>query len=58
MERLTKIDPETDFSFSNDDDSIEYLMENLAYCDKDKASMLSKIQGINPALIEMTSSML
>lgn len=58
MERLTKIDPETDFSFSNDDDSIEYLMENLAYCYKDKASMLSKIQGINPALIEMTSSML
>jgi hypothetical protein len=39
LERFPNIEPDVDFSFANDDDSVDYLHENLKHCDKKKGSI-------------------
>lgn len=58
LERFPQLDAETDFSYANDEDSIDYLMTNMENCDKKKESLRSKLSGCNPVLVEMVSDML
>ena len=58
MERFPNLKPDIDFSFCNEDETLEYLMDSLTFCDKDKGSMRSKIKSLDPALIELVEAML
>ena len=58
LERFPNLSNETDFSFANDEDSIQYLITNKENCDKKKESLRSKLSGCNPALLEMVTDML
>lgn len=58
LERFPQLDAETDFSYANDEDSIDYLMTNKENCDKKKESLRSKLSGCNPVLVEMVTDML
>ena len=58
LERFPQLDAETDFSYANDEDSIDYLMTNMENCDKKKESLRSKLSGCNPVLVEIVSDML
>lgn len=51
LERFPDLNSETDFSYANDEDSIDYLSSNMDNCDKKKESMRSKLAGCNPQLI-------
>ena len=57
LERFPNLEAKNDFSYANQEECTDYLLDNLEKCER-KQSLESKLTGVNPALVEIVTDML